>query len=63
MREKAKVNFLLSSEERIVVPMMQGCKSEDCPSHLHRLSIKTMEYRWIIDGLSMDYRWIIYGGR
>ena len=54
MREKAKVNFLLSLEERILVPMTQGCKSEDCPSYLHRLSIKTMDYRWIIDGLSTE---------
>ena len=31
------------------------------PSHLHRLSIETMEYRWITDGQSMDYLMIKMG--
>ena len=57
-----KSNFVVF-EKRIVMPMKQGCKSEASPSLLHRFSIKTMEYRWSIDGLSMDYLRRKIGGK
>ena len=57
-----KFNFVVF-EKRIVMSMKQGCKSEVSPSHLHRYSIETMEYRWIIDGVSMDYLRRKIGGK
>ena len=39
----------------IVTPLFLRYCSIACPSLLHRCSIETMDYRWIIDGLLMDY--------
>ena len=36
-------------------PFILRSTSEASPSLLHRYSIETMDYRWIIDGQSMDY--------
>jgi hypothetical protein len=38
-----------------IKPLFFRFSSVVAPSLLHRLSIETMDYRWIIDGLSMDY--------
>ena len=38
----------------IVSPRLLHCISIDNPSHLHRLSIETMEYRWTNDGVSSE---------
>ena len=37
------------------LPLILRSTSEASPSLLHRYSIETMDYRWIIDGQSMDY--------
>ena len=39
----------------IVTPLFLRPSSALPPLLLHRFSIETMDYRWIIDGLLMDY--------
>ena len=39
----------------IVTPLFLRSTSVTTPSLVHRCSIETMDYRWIIDGLLMDY--------